>query len=97
MIPDITVAGSMRYDVVRSSRPDDFETTGIPVRATCLETDDASDTSAIDDERAPVGAAYYYIVRAENGCEGVDPGCCAPSEPGWPEPPASPRTAIDCS
>jgi hypothetical protein len=87
--------GSVRYDVIRSSAPDDFETTALPVRATCLETN-GTDTRAVDPARPANGAAYYYIVRAENGCGAIDPGCCPPGTPGCPQPPETSRDAIAC-
>ncbi len=51
------------YDTLRADDPADFTV------ATCLETDDA-DTLAADTATPAAGAAFYYLVRAENGCPG---------------------------
>jgi hypothetical protein len=56
-------AGSVAYDVIRSASPTDFVGPGV-----CIETNDASDTSASDSTTPPVGQVFYYVVRPENAC-----------------------------
>lgn len=36
--------------------------------ATCLEADDSLDTTFSDVSAPAAGTAYFYLVRAENGC-----------------------------
>lgn len=52
-----------RYDTIRSADPADFVTAAI-----CVETDDVADTAAFDFGDPPPGGAFFYLVRAENGC-----------------------------
>ena len=54
----------VRYDTIRSGDPTDF---GL-VAATCVESDDGTDTTANDVTVPAPGAAFYYLVRAENNC-----------------------------
>jgi len=51
------------YDVVRTFDVSDFPGTG-----SCLEPDDGSDTQAIDVTLPAPGIAWFYLVRAQNGC-----------------------------
>jgi hypothetical protein len=51
------------YDTVRSPSAADFVTS-----ATCVETDDGSDTNAVDGGTPGPGLAWFYLVRAENAC-----------------------------
>ncbi|RME37356.1 MAG: hypothetical protein D6788_09670 [Planctomycetota bacterium] len=51
------------YDTIRSGDSSDFVT-----NAFCVESDDGSDTSATDASSPAAGAAFYYLVRAENDC-----------------------------
>jgi hypothetical protein len=56
----------VRYDTLRSAAPDDFE-----AGATCVESDDASDTSASDAGLPAIGGIFFYLIRAENSCPGA--------------------------
>ncbi|MBI1951002.1 MAG: hypothetical protein HYS34_06540 [Acidobacteria bacterium] len=58
--------GAERYDTLRSAAPGDFL-----AGATCVESDDPSDTSASDAGLPAVGEGFFYLVRAENSCPGV--------------------------
>jgi len=51
------------YDVLRSASAADFV-----LRASCLEADDAGDTTVVDAELPLPGSAFFYLVRAENVC-----------------------------
>ena len=53
---------AMRYDVLRSEDPANFST------AVCIESDNSIDTMALDAQDPPVGALYFYLVRAEDDC-----------------------------
>jgi N-acetylneuraminic acid mutarotase len=55
--------GGVRYDVLRSADAADFVS-----GAVCLESDDASDTTAMDAAVPPPGGVFYYLVRGENAC-----------------------------
>jgi hypothetical protein len=57
-------ASSVRYDVLLSDR-----VTGFP-SAVCIESDDATDTTATTTWQPELREAHYYLVRAENGCGG---------------------------
>ena len=58
--------GTLVYDVVRSDDPSDFMTA-----PTCVESDDASDTSATDTDTPASGTVFAYLVRAETRCGGA--------------------------
>jgi hypothetical protein len=51
------------YDVLRSDLAFDFLGPAL-----CLESDDTFDREAVDLDSPPPGFAYFYLVRAENGC-----------------------------
>jgi hypothetical protein len=55
--------GTVRYDTIRSSEPDDFVTTAV-----CVETDDASDQQAGATADPASGELFFYLVRPENDC-----------------------------
>jgi hypothetical protein len=78
------VAGSLLYDTLRSGDPADFG-----AAATCLETDDGSDTEATDPEVPTAGSVFYYLVRAENACP-AGSGLLGSGED------ANPRSARSC-
>ncbi len=62
--PPLQLGGSPAlYDTLRSEDPADFVTV-----ATCVESDDGSDTTAVVDESPLPGEVFHYLVRAENGC-----------------------------
>jgi hypothetical protein len=50
------------YDTIRSDWPDDF------LAGECVESDDGADTQSFDADPLGTGAAYYYLVCAENSC-----------------------------
>ena len=54
---------SVAYDTLRSGAPGDFGAS-----ATCVESNDSSDTSSIDGSAPAAGAVSYYLSRAENTC-----------------------------
>jgi hypothetical protein len=54
---------TVRYDTLRSGEPSSFT-----IGATCVEWDDAADTETTDADLPSPGAAFYYLVRAENDC-----------------------------
>ena len=54
---------AVAYDTIRSDDPSDFVTTAV-----CVESDDGTDTSSFDAATPGVGAANYYLIRAENQC-----------------------------
>ena len=58
-----TVSTLVVYDVLRSNDPADFG-----AAATCLESDDAANTHALDIETPIPGTVNYYLIRVENGC-----------------------------
>ena len=51
------------YDTLRSSAPADFVAAGA-----CVETDDGSDTQAVDPTMPLPGGLFFYLVRAQNSC-----------------------------
>ena len=53
----------MFYDVIRATTASDFG-----VGSTCLESDDGSDTAAIDSTDPASATAHFYLVRPENTC-----------------------------
>jgi len=57
-------ASSLRYDLLLSDRVPGFPS------AVCIESDDATNTSAPTTWQPAVGKAHYYLVRAENVCGG---------------------------
>lgn len=61
-VPVAPGALSLRYDVLRSNSPTNFQV------ATCVESDDITDTEASDPVIPPAATANYYLVRAENDC-----------------------------
>ena len=54
----------VRYDTIRSSRPDDF----FFIHGTCIEFDDGTDTTSIDTATPDPGQLYHYLVRPQNDC-----------------------------
>jgi hypothetical protein len=54
---------TLRYDVIVSSIVNDFSTS-----ATCVESDDGSDTTSIGVSSPPPGTAAFFWIRAENNC-----------------------------
>jgi hypothetical protein len=70
------------YDVIRADVADGFASDAV-----CIETDDGTNTYAIDPEQPPANGAFYYLVRAENACGA---GSLGHSSSG------AERTAIDC-
>jgi hypothetical protein len=75
---------SVLYDVLSSEDPGDFLSTSI---ATCVETDDASDTTATDLVTPWDNDVSYFLIRAGNQC-GEGPSGTASS--------GSPRLTRDC-
>jgi hypothetical protein len=64
--PPLDPGGPMPlYDTIRSADAADFL-----AAATCVETDDSTDTTAIETADPAAGTVLYYLVRAENGCAG---------------------------
>jgi bacillopeptidase F len=61
--PGVADAGSVRYDTLRTVRADDFGSA-----ASCIESDDGTDTLTADGDRPPPGVVFSYLVRAENDC-----------------------------
>ena len=55
--------GGVHYDVLRSSNAADFV-----AGAVCVESDDATDTTALDAALPPPGTVFFYLVREENAC-----------------------------
>jgi uncharacterized repeat protein (TIGR01451 family) len=55
------------YDVLRAAGT----AVDFMAAATCMESDDGSDTLATDPESPPLEGVFYYLIRAENGCPGV--------------------------
>jgi len=62
IVPGETGGDAPRYDTLRSSIVSDFTV------ATCVESDDASDTAAIETTDPGPGVAWFYLIRAENDC-----------------------------
>lgn len=58
-------ASSLRYDVIRSRVPSTFVD---PALASCLETNDGPNTTAIDAQTPLRGRVFFYVVRASNVC-----------------------------
>jgi hypothetical protein len=59
------IPASALYDVVRSTSKSDFATAAI---TSCVESTDGPNTTATDLVNPARGGAFYYLVRAENGC-----------------------------
>ena len=57
------------YDVLRSELGHDFLNAAI-----CVESDDGTDTVAIDSDQPAAAGVFYYLVRAENACGAGSPG-----------------------
>jgi len=53
----------VRYDTLRSGVAGDFLS-----GATCIESDDGSDTTASDAVPPAAGRIFFYLIRAENAC-----------------------------
>jgi len=51
------------YDVLRSAIAADFTSA-----TTCVESDDGSDTQAMDTASPTAGTVFLYLSRAQNGC-----------------------------
>lgn len=51
------------YDALRTGNPADFV-----AAATCVESNDGSNTIAVDASLPASGTAFFYLVRAENAC-----------------------------
>ncbi|HEX6849926.1 MAG TPA: putative metal-binding motif-containing protein [Candidatus Polarisedimenticolaceae bacterium] len=51
------------YDTLRSTVPNNFTSS-----ATCVESNDASNTAAADATAPGPGGRFFYLVRAENAC-----------------------------
>ncbi len=51
------------YDALRTANPADFVGA-----ATCVESNDGSNTIAVDASLPAAGTAFFYLVRAENAC-----------------------------
>jgi len=65
--PQLPGAVTLTYDTIRSRHPSDFYGYW-PGDTLCIESDDGSDTSAVDTETPAVGEAFYYLTRAGNPC-----------------------------
>jgi hypothetical protein len=61
--------------------------TGFATSATCLESDDGTNTYAVDVDLPQAGEVFYYLVRTENACGSGSLGSIS----GGAE-----RTGIDC-
>ena len=61
--PSLPGGSAIVYDTLRSPTPTNFTTS-----ATCVESNDGSNTAATDATNPAVGAAFFYLVRAENSC-----------------------------
>jgi photosystem II stability/assembly factor-like uncharacterized protein len=68
------------YDTVSSLDPADFLSNP---SVTCVESNDGSDTTAIDPRVPATGSVIYYLVRAENAC---GPGPAGTGSQGTPRP-----------
>jgi hypothetical protein len=62
--PPFALGGtSVVYDTLRSTAPSNFTSL-----ATCVESNDGSNTTTNDLTGLPPGGALYYLTRAENAC-----------------------------
>ena len=70
---------SLRYDLLRSASPDDFE-----AGTECVASDLTGSTSAQDSHLPDAGQGRFYLVRAENACGSgsLGPGCDGHPRPG---------------
>jgi titin len=57
------VTAVLVYDTISSVDPSDFVTS-----ASCVESDDGSDTMAVHTTAPPAGTALQFLIRAENPC-----------------------------
>jgi hypothetical protein len=64
-IPSAQGRPALQFDVLRSANRSDFGASAI-----CLESDDDSDLGAFDGSIPGPGAVFYYLVRAQNTCDG---------------------------
>jgi cysteine-rich repeat protein len=63
--PPVESGGTtVRYDTLRSGNPADF----VGLLAVCVESDDASDTTATDAVAPASRRLFSYLIRAENDC-----------------------------
>ncbi len=63
-LPPANLGGAgVLYDLISSGDPADFVSSAV-----CVETDDGSDTTAVDLAIPGEGTALYYLVRPENSC-----------------------------
>jgi photosystem II stability/assembly factor-like uncharacterized protein len=76
-------AVAVAYDTIASDDPDDFA----GAAASCVESDDAADTSATDSVAPAPGALRAFLVRAENPCGSGTAGTASDGVP---------RAARDC-
>jgi hypothetical protein len=56
-------ATTLEFDLLRSTSPSSFVT-----GTTCIESNDGSDLVALDPAQPAPQTAFYYLVRAQNGC-----------------------------
>jgi len=63
--PETTGAVSVAYDVLSSAVAGDFV---VDPSIRCVESDDGTNTAAVDVDVPASGGFFYYLVRAENGC-----------------------------
>jgi len=61
--PLVPGGSSIVYDTLRSPVPSNFTAS-----ATCVETNDGSNTSAGDATALAPGSAFFYLIRAEDAC-----------------------------
>ena len=71
--PAFPGGSSPAYDTIRSGNPDDFVTA-----AGCVESDDASDTVAVDATVLTLDEILYYVVQAHTGCSMSFVSCQTP-------------------
>ncbi len=57
------------YDLLKSTVAADFD-----AAASCLETNDSTDTEALERKSPAIGKAFFYLVRSRNDCPGGDGG-----------------------
>jgi len=80
--------GFLLFDTIRSTVRNNFFTSP---PATCVESDDGPNTTAVDTLSPPSGAVFYYVVRAQNACPGaLGVGSLGTTSSG------TPRLARDC-
>jgi hypothetical protein len=63
-VPSFAGGTVLRYDLLRAAGADFVSA------AVCVESDDSSDTIAVDGEVPAPGTSFFYLVRAENLCPG---------------------------